>query len=210
MMLSPIAPEQLSERLHVLSRGFEGAPLAQLSFKHIAATWCFCPDLKADLFAHHGKAVALAQDLGMATIDEPPAQSFSWDGQAVRTRTETAVLLHEIAHWQIAPPTRRNLPDFGLGAGPETGRVAEANSVRCVDDRVREKEENLASLLGILWEVEIGGPALIAFCEQNWLELHDRPGTAAHFISVFSSLRARGLIDDHGRPRFSNTYPAAA
>ena len=137
--------------------------------------------------------------LGIKTLNEAPGDAFSWDGSVILTRTEAAVLLHEIAHWQIAPRHRRCLPDFGLGAGPETGRFSEAGAACCVDDPKRETEEDLASLLGILWEVELGGPALIAFCEQNWLELYDRPGTALHFISVFETLHARRLIHADGR-----------
>ena len=76
----------------------------------------------------------------MTAIDAVPATAFSWDGRAVRTRSEASVLIHEVAHWLIAPPDRRALPDFGLGAGPETGRIAEANAARCVDDAVREKK----------------------------------------------------------------------
>ena len=210
MMLSSFSSDQLKVRLRDLSVALQSLPSAQRTFKRIAETRSQCPDLNADLYAHHHKAVALAQSLGMATVDGDPADWFSWDGLAVRTRTETAVLLHEIAHWQIAPPERRCLPDFGLGAGPETGLKDQADAARNVDNRIKEQEEDLASLLGILWEVEVGGPALIAFCEQNWLELHDRPGTATHFISVFSSLRTRGLINDDGRPRLANATSAAA
>ena len=210
MMLSTLSLNQLDDGLQTFDRLLEGAPNARRAFVRIARTRCLCPDMTADLFAGHDQAVVLARTLGIATADESPAHSFSWDGQAVRTKTETAVLLHEIAHWQIAPPERRPIPDFGLGAGPETGLNEQANAACCVDDETREQEEDLASLLGILWEVELGGPALIAFCEQNWLELYDRPGTAAHFVSVFSSLQSRGLIGEDGRPCLSTTYSAAA
>ena len=103
-------------------------------------------------------------------------------------------MFHEIAHWQIAPVERRSLYDFGLGAGPETGRIFEANTVACVDDAIKEDEENLASLLGILWEADHGEPAIIAFAEQNWLELADRAHTPRHFVQCLGRLAQRGLI----------------
>jgi hypothetical protein len=92
------------------------------------------------------------------------------------------------------------LPDFGVGAGPETGRVDEANAAICVDAATKEEEENLSSLLGILWEVEYDEPAILAFAEQNWLELYDRPSTPAHFARCLRVLKDRGLLTVDGRP----------
>ena len=57
-------------------------------------------------------------------------------------------MVHEVAHWLIAPDDRRCyliLP----GAGPETGRI-EKRMLPDVDNAVKEEEELLASLLGIL------------------------------------------------------------
>ena len=34
--------------------------------------------------------------------------------------TEAYVILHEVAHFALAPPERRGLVEFGLGAGPDT------------------------------------------------------------------------------------------
>jgi hypothetical protein len=145
-------------------------------------------------------AVALAHRFGIATLDEEPARAFSWNGNVVRTRSEPSVLLHEIAHWQICPPARRDLPDFGLGAGPETGRKDEADLARATDLALQEREEAMASLLGILWEAEMGLPAIAAFTEQNWLEKYDRPGTPGYFATVIGWLFDAGLIDPQARP----------
>lgn len=193
MMLTPIGPDQMPAILATF-RANLAAP-ARTAFDRIAATLKLAPDLTADLHAGRARAVALAAQFGIPTIDQDPAAAFSWDGHAIRTRSETSVVFHEIAHWQIAPPARRMLPDFGLGAGPETGRIAEANAAACVDAATKEMEENLASLLGILWEVEYGEPAIMAFAEQNWLELHDRPYTPRHFATCLDQLIMRGLVD---------------
>jgi len=200
MILTPIDPAQLPQALATFA-GFLGDDLLACTvFTRIADTLKFCPGLKADMHAGRSKAVALAARLGIPTLDEDPAVAFSWDGRVIRTRSEASVVFHEIAHWQIAPQARRALPDFGVGAGPETGRVAEADAAISVDDATREEEENLSSLLGILWEVAHDEPALLAFAEQNWLELYDRPSTAQHFARCVALLRTKGLIDADGHP----------
>jgi hypothetical protein len=136
----------------------------------------------------------------MPIVDQAPAAGFSWDGKAVAIQTEPSVLIHEVAHYQLCPPGRRALPDFGLGAGPESGRSAEADAVRVVDFAAREREEAMASLLGIMWEVTLGLPALAAFLEQNWLEGWHRAGAHAHIIDTLRGLIERGLADTAGNP----------
>ena len=56
------------------------------------------------------------------------------------------------------------------------------------------------SLLGILWEADLGQPAVLAFLEQNWLEGGARPQTVAHLQRVATSLHQLGLIDAAARP----------
>lgn len=200
MILTPIKAEALPGVLAVFDAGLAGFPFARKVFQRIAATAALCPGFTADLHAGRHKAVALAATMGIGICDEDPAVAYSWDGCVIRTRSETSVVFHEIAHWQIAPEERRALPDFGLGAGPETGCVDDANRAACVDFATKEREENLSSLLGILWEVEYGEPAILAFAEQNWLELPERPNTQAHFAQHVDMLHALGVIDDDGRP----------
>ena len=205
MMLSVFDSGKLEVALDAIAHALIGHSQARAAFLRIARTKIYAPDLQADLYAGHDKATQLGRELGIPLLDQSPSAGFSWDGRAVALQTETAVLLHEFSHWQIAPASRRNLPDFGLGAGPETGFTMVADAACCVDDGTKEREEDLASLLGIIWEVYLGGPALIAFCEQNWLELYDRPDTAKHFLSVFEDLATCGLVDANGLPQLSRT-----
>ena len=58
----------------------------------------------------------------------------------------------------------------------------------------------MASLLGILWEIELGQPGIQAFQEQNWLEGAGRPSAAAFLVERLDRLAADGLIDSDGRP----------
>ncbi len=130
----------------------------------------------------------------------PPSSYFSWDGSVLAVDTDISVVLHDIAHWQLASPSRRRLPDFGLGASPETGYSFIANKMRCIDNNLIELEECCASLLGIAWEVYFGLNAKESLVEQNWLELAEREFTSDLFISTFWMLKEKGLIDSFGKP----------
>ena len=156
--------------------------------------------LGVDTPGHRAAAVDLARAFGIGVIDEAPQDAFSYDGHAIRTRSEAYVLIHEVAHWLVAPPERRSLIDFGLGAGPESGRVEEANHAIAVGKEEQIREEALASLLGILWEVELAQPAILAFLEQNWLEGWERPSCAQNLTDNVDALFRAGLITADGRP----------
>jgi hypothetical protein len=150
--------------------------------------------------AHHRDALALASRVGMAVRPGSPRLDFSWSGKALRGDTEAYVLLHEVAHFQLAAPLRRHAIDFGLGPGPETGDRAGAAAAASLFELAAEREEAMASLLGILWEAALGHPALASFLDQNWLEGAERPGTAEHFRSTLARLAAGGFVDAAGRP----------
>ena len=167
MILTPIAPHALDLVLAAFERALDGTPLETAVFRRIAASRA-AEGGPAERW--HADAVDLADRFAMLPLAEAPQQAFSWDGARVRTESEPAVLLHEVAHYQLASPARRALPDFGLGAGPETGRIEIADAARRLDWLARETEEQMASLLGILWEIELGQPGILAFQEQNWLE----------------------------------------
>lgn len=208
MILTPISKEDIPRALARLGSFLASGSPAAAALSRISDTVAAF-DAPYDTPAQRAAAVALASELGIPTRDEEPSASFSWDGAAIRTRSEVYVVVHEIAHWQVAPPARRALPDFGLGAGPETGRAAAANAARCVTDAVKEREELLASLLGILWEVALGQPAIHAFVEQNWLEAWDRPAAAHQFRRTVEELVARGLINSGGVPYAGRDATAA-
>ena len=144
--------------------------------------------------AHRRDALALAHACGMAVHPSGTRPGFSWDGSALDGDTEAYVILHEIAHFLLAPPERRRLPDFGLGAGPDTTERDTAERLAVVPLLERETDEAAASLLGILWEAALGQPALASFLDQNWLEGLER-SAAAHFTAVLGDATERGLIE---------------
>ena len=198
MILSPIAVEDLPNVLDVFASRLAPGSAAARAFARLRRAVPVNGEI--DTPEHRAAAVALARRIGMETLAEEPARAFSWDGRVLRTESEAWVILHEIGHYQTAPPERRHIVDFGLGAGPETGRIEEANAACGVSFQEGEDEEHIASLLGILWEAELGQPALLAFQEQNWLENWNREGGPAHFAACMARLAELGLVDDDGRP----------
>jgi hypothetical protein len=118
---------------------------------------------------------------------------FNWDGAALNGDTEAYVILHEAAHFVLAPPERRRLVDFGLGPGPDTVDRAAAEAAAQLPLIEREQDEAAASLLGILWEAALGQPALASFLDQNWLEGLER-SASAHFTAVLSRLHRLGVV----------------
>jgi len=199
MILTPIEPGTLPARLERLASGLAAPQRAVL--QRIADLTGAQRAEGADAAAHHQRALELAAALGMGILPGSPMLDFGWNGKALRQETEAYVVLHEIAHFQIAPPGRRRRIDFGLGPGPETGNRAAAERAASVFGVEREAEEALASLLGVLWEAELGHPALASFLDQNCLEGAERPQAAAHFAAVLDALSRLGLIDPAGRPQ---------
>jgi hypothetical protein len=199
MMLTPLPWDVVPAVLDRFAARLADDTTAAAALARIAAS-CGCAAGPADTPESRAAAVALAEANGIPTRDEPPAVAFSWDGAVLRARSEPWVILHEIAHWLICPPERRRLPDFGVGAGPESGLQADAERARVVDAAAQQEDEALASLLGVLLEAELGQPAILAFLEQNWLEGYERESAALHFRATIAGLRRRRLIDAEGRP----------
>jgi hypothetical protein len=129
----------------------------------------------------------------MAIYPEGTRCSFNWDGTALNGATEAYVILHEIAHFALAPAERRCLIEFGLGPGPDTVDRETARQAAVLSALAREEDEAAASLLGIIWEAELGQPALASFLDQNWLEGLER-SAPSHFVAVLGRLQQRRLF----------------
>ncbi|HEV2187534.1 MAG TPA: hypothetical protein VGR70_10015 [Stellaceae bacterium] len=185
MILTPIAPDRLDEALDHFAGGL-AAPEAQAAFALIRATSAERAD-GAEAKRHRRVALDFARAHGMAVHPEGTSRAYNWDGVALDGATEAYVILHEVAHYLLAPPERRVLPDFGLGPGPDTRDRAGAERAATITAPEREADEAAASLLGILWEAELDQPALASFLDQNWLEGLER-SAAAHFSAVVKRL----------------------
>jgi hypothetical protein len=192
LILTPIPREHLGEALDCFAARLDD-PAARAVFAEIRAT---SPDRAKDAEAerHRQDALAFAQRCGVPVYSPGTHTAFNWDGAALDPNTEAYVILHEIAHFVLAPPERRALIDFGLGPGPDTTSRAAAEAAAVLPTSEREADEAEASLLGILWEAALGQPALASFLDQNWLEGLER-SAAAHLTAVYDRLRHRDLID---------------
>ena len=195
MILTPIPRAALPAALARFAAGLEGA-LAQSAFMRIRAS---SPERAqgAQAERHRLAALAFARSLGMAVHPPGTPCRFNWDGAALDGATEAYVILHEAAHFALAPPERRRLVDFGLGPGPDTRDRAAAERAAVLPILERDEDEAAASLLGILWETSLGQPALASFLDQNWLEGLDR-SAAAHFNRVIEELRRREFCLEEG------------
>jgi hypothetical protein len=191
MILTPIPRGELDDMLERFASGLRDR-LAHSAFGQIRAT---SPDraVGEEAEQHRLSALAFARHCGL-TVHPPRTQCrFNWDGTALSGATEAYVILHEIAHFVLAPPERRGLIDFGLGPGPDTLDREAAAHAAILPPLARAADEAAASLLGILWEARLDQPALASFLDQNWLEGLDR-SAAAHLTGVLAGLRCRGLL----------------
>jgi hypothetical protein len=190
MILTPIPREQLAAALDRFAAQLEEAG-ARAAFAQICATM---PERAegAEAEEHRREALAFAGRHGVPVHPPDSRPAFNWDGTALDGDTEAYVVLHEVAHFALAPPERRRLFDFGLGPGPDTRDRAAAERALALPLLEREAEEAEASLLGILWEAALDQPALASFLDQNWLEGLER-SAAAHFTAVLARLRRRDL-----------------
>ena len=187
MILTPIPREELGAALDRFAAKLDD-PEARAALTLIRAT---LPDRAEGAVAERDRLAALAFAKRHGMVARPPgtACAYNWDGEALDGATEAYVILHEVAHYVLAPPQRRVLPDFGLGPGPDTRNRVGAERAAALPVLEREADEAAASLLGILWEAELGQPALASFLDQNWLEGLER-SAATHFTAVLSRLVA--------------------
>ncbi len=197
MILTPIPGAVLPAALDRFHAALS-EPFARAAFARIRAT-ASERALGAEAERHRRAALAVAAACGIAVRPAGSECRFNWDGAALDGASEAYVILHEVAHFVLAPVERRRLVDFGLGPGPDTRDREAALRAAVLPLCDREEDEAMASLLGIMWEAELGQPALASFLDQNWLEALDR-SAAPHFRAVLDALARRGLVDAQARP----------
>jgi hypothetical protein len=199
MILTAIPREQLDEVLDRFMAKLED-PFSRAVFRRVRAT---SADRAVGGAAerHRRAALSLARGLGMAVHADGVDCPFNWDGGALNGATEAYVILHEAAHFVLAPTKRRRLIDFGLGPGPDTRDRDAAARAAVLSPLAREEDEAAASLLGIIWEAKLGQPALASFLDQNWLEGLER-SAHSHFAAVVGKLQRRSSLDPTGPALF--------
>lgn len=108
--------------------------------------------------------------------------SIQWNGK-ISYAANPSDLLHELAHFQVAAPERRFEPDYGLGDGPETTRTLS----RLISGKESQSEEVAVSLLGILWEAQLGFPFQFTLAYHNW-------GLDTDYQPALQQLQRYGLV----------------
>jgi len=198
MILTPIPLEALEATLDRFMGYLPTDRFARAVFRRIRVT---SPDRAVGQEAeqHRLAALSVARSFGMAIHTGGMPCKFNWDGVALLGATEAYVILHEVAHFALAPRERRGLIEFGLGPGPDTLDRVAAERAAILSPLEREADEAAASLLGIVWEAALGQPALASFLDQNWLEGLDR-SAPEHFTAVLETLRGRGMLSAVGAP----------
>jgi hypothetical protein len=198
MILTPISRDQLDAALDRFAAALASAE-AKAAFARIRATSPDRPEGDA-AERHRQEAVAWAREYGVPVHPDGAICDFNWDGEALDPGTEAYVILHEVAHFLLAPPARRALPDFGLGPGPDTRDRDTAQRAQTLTLAESEADEAAASLIGILWEAQLGHPALASFLDQNWLEGLERGVAAGHFEAIVSKVEKLGLAAPRPNP----------
>lgn len=203
MLLSPLPLSRLPSLFGEFDAAIADHALACRVLRRIAASLALVEGEDISLSqhpAHFAQALSLLTRFGLDISQRSPSQGVTWDGRAVAVEMEPSVIIHEVAHFQLAPPWRRALVDFGLGAGPESGDKQRGEADRRMFGVACDREEALASLLGVLWEAELGQPAVLAFLEQNWFEGGVSRHNLDHFIRIVELLNRGGFIDGDARP----------
>lgn len=140
-------------------------------------------------------------------IDKSPRRRACWNGRSISLHileTESthpdevrvaSNLLHELAHWLLAPPDHRKLVGFGLGIEPQSrcGKLARGISYTAANEA-----EALASVLGILMEKHLHlDPAFTA-------DLHLWADEPELFNSRVKELAFQGLCTEQGVLKLGN------
>lgn len=118
---------------------------------------------------------------------------FGWDGKGNIRDNSTSHLVHDFAHYLVSPPKLRCLPEFGLGASPDSGDPPFPSDLFVVNIDKSMREEEAASLLGIIIEWVIGMPSGLTWTDHGW-EGHKNYRTVLHILA------RRRLIDDNAMP----------
>lgn len=174
------------------------------------------------------RALQVAGLAGIPISLRHTTNGFQWDGKTLAISSHPGMhcekrnLIHDVAHYMVAPKLRKYVPDFGLGMGPnsrtfpayaggEAVKVLEQNLAlqkKMTQNRVSwytggtaEKEEQLASAFGILIEKYIGYDWEYTFVEHSWDRYLPESGDVA-FDDVVKKLVKRGLVTEDNSPVF--------
>lgn len=139
--------------------------------------------------------VEIARRLGVKLVDQSPSQhGCNWSGKVLAGHQNSQNIIHDLAHWMVAPPSRRRVCEFGLGSSPD---VFSKDAVDLVSTKFGQREEEHASLLGIIIERDLGHNWRYTWRYHSW-KAHDK---LVH--KRIAWLIRNGLITTDLKPTFS-------
>ena len=139
------------------------------------------------------KLEKLASSLGLSIKRVNLIDGYMFDGTTIfysdfgrgTEEAANANLAHEIAHFLVASPDRRKVPEYGLGSGPES----EITSIAILNGVAKNQEEELASMLGMLIEKWAGqDPKKFTWEDHGWFAYDIKAKNA------LSKLESLGLV----------------
>lgn len=119
-------------------------------------------------------------------------QALCWDGKGIINSNNDSNFAHEIAHYLVASPDRRLIPNYGLGRCPDEQFSHELTYALNSDEIYNEEKE--ASVLGILIERQLGLNWKKAMIEHQW----DNFQSKKDFIRIKMKLIEIGLVSKQG------------
>lgn len=152
-----------------------------------------------------GAAREIVTALGIPYAEGEDLNQFVWNGYQLQIDNldTPSNILHECAHYQVAPTLFRNQVEYGLGKAPNSNRFFEVTRrhIKAAPD-----DETLASLLGILWEKHLGYDHIDTLFVHNWVKSMVYPTWveyAKHNSTevVIATLYELGLISARGIPK---------
>ncbi len=148
----------------------------------------------------HKKVLELISDAGSKFEQLKPDQ-LCWIGDGVIRSNNESNALHELAHFLVAPKSRKRSVNFGLGHCPDDNR--DIDSPMTIKPSNAQKEEELASVLGILYEKELNLKVRdyplwkATYSEHGW---HDHSSKMS-FEDVVDILLKKGYLNSNKTPK---------
>lgn len=156
------------------------------------------------------RVLDLADKLGIPyDTSRGPRAGWTWDGEklALKGLSVTGVA-HEVAHWLVATPAERKLPDFGLGSAPTSGfslnhldKVQQRRVVSLMRRRNPETVEGCASFLGLAIEAALGTRTWEeSIYEHGWVSVTHSAWTSRNMPQRLDAYDCYAWRHDNTRP----------
>ena len=145
-----------------------------------------------------GYAARLVEHMGLSMEERELHQSYMWDGHSFNANLPDRHILHDVAHWMLASPDRRSLPEFGLNRGPETD--PELPVLAALKRKDEMWEETRAAILGILLQRALGMPCGLMAEEVALFDKGIPSMLKEDWLPAYTWLRETGMVDRDGIP----------